>query len=88
MPRGASAPTLTPHHSGTGEQRKGGPLWLQLQGYFVLLTLRQDHLPVLATTALVTHANRVSRQVRPVSDRSGGGEVGAHAARFGGKRGG
>jgi hypothetical protein len=60
MPRGASVPTLTPHHSGTVQPRKGGPLWLQHQAYGYLLTLCQDHARVSATAVLVTLANRVS----------------------------
>src|SRR3954465_3053390 len=54
MPRGAGASTPTPHHSGTDDDRKGGPLWLRLQGYVLPVTLCQDHLRVSTTGVLVT----------------------------------
>jgi hypothetical protein len=40
---GAGATNTDPHHSGTDEDRKGGPLWLQVQGYGLHVMLRQDH---------------------------------------------
>jgi hypothetical protein len=64
MPRGASVPTLTPHHSGTVQPRKGGPLWLQHQAYGYLLTLCQDHARVSATAVLVSTRTRFPPQVR------------------------
>jgi hypothetical protein len=69
MPRGASVPTLTPHHSGTVQPRKGGPLWLQHQAYGYLLTLCQDHARVSATAVLVATRTGFPRRAggRPVS---------------------
>jgi hypothetical protein len=77
-------PTPTPHHSGTDEDRKGGPLWLRVQDYFVLPTLRQDQLPVLTTAVLVTTRTGFPPQVRRQAglalphrwSRSGRGSVG------------
>src|SRR4051794_22666907 len=60
---GPVLPTLTPHHSGR-ERRKGGPLWLQVQGYVQPMTLCQDH-PLVSTTAvLVTTRTGLPLQVR------------------------
>jgi hypothetical protein len=61
---------------------EGGPLWLRVQDYFVLLRLRQDQLLVLTTAVLVTLANRVSPQVRGLIDRGGDAATGANGARF------
>src|SRR3954467_9885605 len=54
MPRGPVRPTPTPDHSGTDDDRKGGPLWLRLQGYVLPVILCQDQLRVSATGVLVT----------------------------------
>jgi hypothetical protein len=51
---GPVRPTPTPHHSGADDVRKGGPLWLQVQGYGLHVMLRQDHQLVSTTGALVT----------------------------------
>src|SRR3954471_13136889 len=77
MPRGPVLSTPTPDHSGTDEDRKGGPLWLRLQGYVLPLLLCQDHLRVLTTGALVTTRTGFPPQVRPGIFRHGGGRTGA-----------
>ena len=64
--------TPTPDHSGTDERGKGGPLWLQIQGYVQPMTLRQDQLLVSATGALVTTRTGFPLQVRPAILRSAG----------------
>ena len=77
MPRGPVLVTPTPHHSGTDENRKGGPLWLQLQGYVQPMTLRQDHQLVSATGVLVTTRTGFPLQVRPaICRRHDGADAG------------
>src|SRR3954464_1408923 len=53
MPRGPVRPTPTPDHNGTVQSRKGGPLWLQVQGYVQPVTLCQDQMRVSTTAVLV-----------------------------------
>ena len=60
-----------PHHSGTEKPKKGGPLWLQLQGYVEPMTFRQDHLPVLTTAVLVTTRTGFPLQLRSPISTSG-----------------
>jgi hypothetical protein len=64
MPRGPVLVAPTPHYSGTDDVRKGGPLWLQIQGYGLHVMLRQDHLRVLTTGVLVTTRTGFPLQVR------------------------
>jgi hypothetical protein len=74
-----SAPT--PDHSGTDDDRKGGPLWLRLQGYVLPVTLCQDHLRVLTTGVLVSTQTGFHPQVsRGVSTASDGGTAGDGAS--------
>src|SRR3954470_11873912 len=74
MPRGPVLSTPTPDHSGTDDDRKGGPLWLRLQGYVLPLLLCQDHLRVLTTAVLVSTRTGFHPQVsHGVSTASGGG---------------
>src|SRR3954452_6819684 len=65
MPRGPVLSTPTPDHSGTDDDRKGGPLWLRLQGYVLPTTLCQDQLRVSATGVLVTTRTGFPPQVSP-----------------------
>jgi hypothetical protein len=78
-------PTPTPHHSGTDDEWKGGPLWLQIQGYGLHGMLRQDHQLVSTTGALVTTRTGFPLQVRPAIFRSDGGTTGAGDHIFGTK---
>src|SRR4051795_3285019 len=61
MPRGASASNTDPppqrhrrRQERRDDDRKGGPLWLRLQGYVLPVTLCQDHLTVSTTGVLVS----------------------------------
>src|SRR3954447_14531844 len=80
MPRGPALSTPTPDHSGTDDDRKGGPLWLQLQGYVLPLLLCQDHVRVSATSVLVSTRTGFPPQVSPRISRPGGGSTGAGGA--------
>jgi hypothetical protein len=71
MPRGAGALTPTPHHSGTGEPRKGGPLWLRVPAYVQLVMLCQDPLRVSTTGVLVTTRTGFPPQVRRLNCMAG-----------------
>jgi hypothetical protein len=77
MPRGVSVPTPTPHHSGTVQRWKGGPLWLQVQGYVLPVTLCQDHLRVSGSAVLVSTRTGFHPQVRPRISTRGDGQTGA-----------
>ena len=61
---GAGATNTDPHHSGTVQSRKGGPLWLQVQAYVQHVTLCQDHLLVLTTGVLVSTRTGFPPQLR------------------------
>jgi hypothetical protein len=82
MPRGPVCPAPTPDHSGTDDDRKGGPLWLRLQGYVLPVTLCQDHLRVLTTGVLVTTRTGFPPQVSAVTGASGDGGTGAGGDSF------
>ena len=75
MPRGPVLTAPTPDHSGTDEDRKGGPLWLQLQGYVQPMTLSQDHLRVSTTGVLVTTRTGFHLQVSALIGRPGDGQT-------------
>src|SRR4051794_6845846 len=77
MPRGPVLTTPTPDHSGTVQPRKGGPLWLQLQGYVLPVTLCQDPKRVSTTAVLVTTRTGFPPQLSPEIFRHGGGRTGA-----------
>ena len=74
--------TPTPHHSGTDENRKGGPLWLQIQGYVLPATLCQDHLPVSTTGVLVTTRTGFHLQVSALIGRPADGQTAGSAPGF------
>jgi hypothetical protein len=61
---GPVLPAPTPHHSGTGEPRKGGPLWLRVQAYVQPVMLCQDQMRVSTTAVLVTTRTGFPPQVR------------------------
>src|SRR3954463_14416574 len=83
MPRGPVLRTPTPDHNGTDDDRKGGPLWLQVPGYVLPVTLCQDQRRVSTTAALVTTRTGFHLQVRPLIDRLGAGEAGGSGPNFG-----
>jgi hypothetical protein len=62
---GAGAGNTDPHHSGTDELGKGGPLWLHHEAYSFPVRLQQDHPRVLPTAASVTTRTGFHPQVRP-----------------------
>ena len=70
-------PAPTPHHSGTVQTRKGGPLWLRVQAYDHLVMLCQDRLRVLTTGGLVTTRTGFPLQVRPGMCMADDGRTGA-----------
>jgi hypothetical protein len=80
---GAGATNTDPHHSGTDDVRKGGPLWLQIQGYGLYVMLRQDHQLVSTTGALVTTRTGFPPQVRVGMFRPDDGTTGAGGHTFG-----
>jgi hypothetical protein len=80
---GAGARNTDPHHSGTEESKKGGPLWLRVQGYFFLLLRGQDHLLVLTISALVSTRTGFHPQVRVLIGRTGGGPTAGNGDGFG-----
>jgi hypothetical protein len=62
---GPVLPAPTPHHSGTGEPRKGGPLWLRVPAYVQPVMLCQDQMRVSTTAVWVTTRTGFPPQVRP-----------------------
>src|SRR4051812_1843574 len=54
MPRGTGAVNTDPPPQRHRERRKGGPLWLQVPGYVLPVTLCQDQRRVSTTAVLVT----------------------------------
>ena len=82
---GAGATNTDPHHSGTDDVRKGGPLWLQIQSYGLHVMLRQDHQLVSTTGALVTTRTGFPPQVRVGMFRPDDGTTGAGDHIFGTK---
>src|SRR4051812_24210524 len=83
MPRGAGVCTTSPPPQRHRERRKGGPLWLQVPGYVLPVTLCQDQRRVSTTAALVTTRTGFHLQVRPLIDRLGAGEAGGSGPNFG-----